>query len=174
MDFRTLNELFERRVEASASRRAMQYHRDARWVDVTWADMAREVDELANGLLSLGLQKGDAVAILGETRPEWCTSDLAVLAAGGRSVGIYQTNTAKQCEHILSDSAARFLFVDSEAQLRKIHEVKGGCPALERAILWQGVPPQNGGFTLSFDQLRALGRDFARAHPEALGARRTS
>src|SRR5262245_37255042 len=120
MEYRTLNEMFLRRVESSGPRRSYLTHRDGRWVDVTWAEMAREVDEIANGLLALGLRSGEAVSIIGETRPEWANCDVAILAAGGRTAGIYQTNTPKQCEHVLRDSGSRFVFVESSAHLEKI------------------------------------------------------
>jgi long-chain acyl-CoA synthetase len=174
LEFRTLNEMFLRRVEASASRRAYLFHRGGRWVDVTWAEMGREVDEVANGLLSLGFAKSEAASIIGETRPEWGICDLAILAAGGRSVGIYQTSTAKQCEHILVDSGSRFVFVENLEQLEKILEIRGNCPALQKAILWEGTPPQNGGFVLSYEALRQMGRELARTNPTALDERRRS
>ena len=173
MDFRTLNELFQRRVEASSSRRAYSYSKGGRWLDVTWTTMGGLVDETANGLMALGLRPGDTVAILGETRPEWCNCDLAVLAAGGRSVGIYQTESAANTQHILVDANARFVLVDTLEQLAKIESLRAACPALQRAVLWDGTPPpSSSGFALTYDALRAMGREHHSAHPSALSERR--
>lgn len=174
MDFRTLNELFQRRVEASGSRRAYSHSKGGRWQDVTWTAMGTEVDEVGHGLLALGLEAGETVAILGETRPEWCNCDLAVLAAGGRSVGIYQTESAANTQHILLDANARFLFVDSLEQLAKIESLRGSCPGLQRVVLWDGTPPlSSAGFAITYDVLRAMGREHATAQPAALNERRT-
>src|SRR5262249_59225097 len=107
-----VNELFLRRVEASASRPSYRVYRQGRWTEVTWSEMGREVEEVAQGLLALGVEKGQAIAILGETRPEWGASDLAVLAAGGRSVGVYQGKTAAPGEPRLRDPARRCGFVE--------------------------------------------------------------
>jgi long-chain acyl-CoA synthetase len=172
MEFRTVNELFLRRVEMSGPRPSYRAYRQGAWTEVTWSEMGREVDEVAEGLLALGVEKGQAIAILGETRPEWAVCDLAVLASGCRSVGIYQSNTAAQCEHILFDSASRVVFVENQAQLDKVLELKAHCPSLEKAILWEGTPPQNGGFVISYAALRALGKELARSHPNALAERR--
>jgi long-chain acyl-CoA synthetase len=174
MEFRTVNELFLARVERSAHRRAHMTYRNGQWIDVTWREMGREVDEVANGLLALGLRPGESVAILGETRPEWGICDLAALAAGGRSVGIYQTNTDKQCEYILTDSATRFVFVENADQLAKIEAVRAGCPAVDKVILWEGTPPRNGGVVLTYAGLREMGREHGTRSPDALRERRLS
>jgi long-chain acyl-CoA synthetase len=174
MEFRTLNELLVARVQASAEKRAYTFSKGGRWVDVSFAEMGREVDEVANGLLSLGLAPGDAVAILGETRPEWGNADLAVLACGARSAGIYQTNTPAQSAHILNDAGCRFVFVDSSEQLERIEQVRAGCAKLERAFLFEGRASKNGGFVITYEDLRALGREYAKNHPTALAARRSA
>lgn len=171
MEFRTISEMFARRVEASGPRRAHTHSVAGRWVDVTWAQLGAEVDLLAHGLCALGLQPGETVAILGETRPEWGSCDLATLAAGGRAVGIYQTNTPKQTEHILVDSGTRFLFVDTCEQLERIVAIKAQCPKLQHVILWDGKPPVNGGFALTLESLRQLGGEHARTSPQALRER---
>ncbi|CAL9356050.1 Long-chain-fatty-acid--CoA ligase FadD15 [Streptomyces sp. enrichment culture] len=85
-----------------------------RWVPVTAAAFAREVNAVAKGLIAAGLQAGDRVALMSRTRYEWELFDFAVWAAGGQTVPVYPTSSAGQIEWILHDSGARFLVVETE------------------------------------------------------------
>src|SRR3569623_3350473 len=92
-------------------------HGDA-WVEQSWADAARQVASLAAGLKTIGLQPGDRVMLVSENRPEWCISDLAIMAAGCVTVPTYITNTERDHTHILETSGARAVIV-SNAKLAR-------------------------------------------------------
>ena len=85
---------------------------------LTWTEAAGRVTALANGLLDLGLRKGDRVVLASENRPEWAIADLAIMAAGGITAPAYVTNTVKDHLHVLNDSGARFALT-STAKLGK-------------------------------------------------------
>ncbi len=88
------------------------------WQSVSWAESARKVASLAAALKNLGLKPGDRVMLVSENRPEWCLSDLAIMAAGGVTVPTYTTNTERDHQHIIDNSGATMTIV-SDAKLAK-------------------------------------------------------
>src|SRR5260370_16395096 len=84
----------------------------------------------------LGLERGEGVANLAETVPEWLYADMGTMGAGGVSNGIYPTDSAKQVDYILNDSQSRFLFVENDEQLDKFIEVRGRCPGIVRVFVF--------------------------------------
>jgi long-chain acyl-CoA synthetase len=137
---RSLVDVFEAAAARWASRTATKQKLDGRWVDTSWAEIARRARDVADGLAALGVAKGDRVAIIGETTTEWIVADLGVMGAAAISVPIYQSNRAHDVAYILENSGARFVCCDSEAQVAKIREVKDRVPALEGVIRFAGAP----------------------------------
>jgi long-chain acyl-CoA synthetase len=89
------------------------------WHSISWAETARRVAAFAKSLKKLGLEKGDRVMLVSENRPEWCIADLGIMAAGCVTVPTYTTNTERDHQHILDNSAARAIIV-STAKLAKM------------------------------------------------------
>src|SRR5204863_3903321 len=87
--------------------------RDGRWHSTSWAEAARQVASLAAALKALGMKPGDRVMLVAENRPEWCISDLAIMAAGCVTVPTYTTNTTRDHAHILGNSGARAVIVSN-------------------------------------------------------------
>lgn len=100
-------------VERHRESEFLRFKDDAEWSSLTFGEVARRVRELALGLHALGIVAADHIAIWSENRPEWNIADLATLAVGAVDVPIYATQAHSQVEYILSDSAARALFVSS-------------------------------------------------------------
>jgi long-chain acyl-CoA synthetase len=92
--------------------------REGKWQSISWREAAGQVAALAAALRRIGLNKGDMVMLVSENRPEWCISDLAIMAAGCVTVPTYTTNTERDHTHILNDSGARAVIV-STAKLAK-------------------------------------------------------
>ncbi|MEG8015392.1 AMP-dependent synthetase/ligase [Sphingomonas sp. 22R3R2A-7] len=88
------------------------------WVATSWADAARQVASLATALTAIGLKPGDRVMLVAENRPEWCLSDLAIMAAGCVTVPTYVTNTERDHLHIIENAGACAIIV-STAKLAK-------------------------------------------------------
>ena len=88
------------------------------WVAISWADAAKQVASMAAGLKAIGMKPGDRVMLVSENRPEWCISDLAIMAAGCVTVPTYVTNTERDHAHIIENSGARAVIV-SDAKLAK-------------------------------------------------------
>ncbi|MDB5680581.1 MAG: long-chain fatty acid--CoA ligase [Sphingomonas bacterium] len=90
------------------------------WVSQSWAVAAKQVASLAAGLRAIGLQPGDRVMLVSENRPEWCISDLAIMAAGCVTVPTYITNTERDHTHILENSGARAVIVSTAKLARAL------------------------------------------------------
>jgi long-chain acyl-CoA synthetase len=126
------------------------------WVDIEYGELGDAVSEVARGLIDLGMGRGDRVAILGNTRPEWTFANLGILATGAASVSIYQTNSPEECHYVLSHSESRAVFVEDGEQLAKIREIEGDLPHLEFVIVL--VPDGDIGGAIPLDTLRERGR----------------
>jgi long-chain acyl-CoA synthetase len=112
---------------------------DGGWKTRSFAEVGDTVRELAKGLMALGVEKGDRVSILANTRPEWSYYDFAALSAGATVVPIYQTNSPEECQYVLQDSEAKVVVVEDEAQLEKVRAVRDSLPKLEHVVLMVGT-----------------------------------
>ncbi len=93
------------------------------WRDVSWEEAGRRVNALSRALLSRGVKRGDAVAVLARTRLEWILLDWAIMGIGAVVVGLYPTNTAAECEYILAHSEAVLAFVEDDEQHAKLASI---------------------------------------------------
>ncbi len=124
MDVRTLPQLVSHVVQRFDKPDALKYKREGRYVDISARQLQHEVESVGFGLLALGLERGERVAILSENRPGWALADLAILSAGGLTVPVYPTLVAEQVQYILQDCAARICVVSTREQLQKILSVR--------------------------------------------------
>jgi long-chain acyl-CoA synthetase len=142
----------ERFADQVAGRRKV----DGSWQDITYAETGTIASELARGLIDLGLQPGDRVAILCTTRPDWAHASFAITSAGGVVVPIYPTNSAEECGYVAGDSEARFVVCEDATQVAKIAAVRDDLSALEAVIVID--PSGDVGDAVSFGDLRERGR----------------
>ena len=166
---RSLVEVFEAMAARQGNRAATKQKRDGHWAETSWTELARRARDVSDGLASLGVAKGDRVAILGETTTEWIIADLGVMGAAAISVPIYQSNKAHDCQYILADSGARYVFCDSEAQAAKIREVRNGLPELKGIIRFAGEASD--GFERTLAELERAGGAWRASNEGAHGAR---
>jgi long-chain acyl-CoA synthetase len=141
---------------------AARYKSGGEWHELTFAHVKEAVDEIALGLVALGIAAGDRVAILADTRLEWTLASYAISAAGAVVVPVYPTNSPKECAWVLGNSGARAVFCESEAQRAKIDQVRDELPDLKATI---GIEKDAG--ESSVEQLRERGRDGDRSELEA-------
>ena len=150
----TLADLFPLAVRKHGRNRAVLYKDDSgQWVPKTYQQVGEIVKGLSLGLMDLGIEKGDKVSLLANTRPEWTYFDFAALSAGATVVPIYQTNSPEECQYVLENSDAVAVVVEDESQLQKVRAVKDQCPKLEHVILMEGTA----GDAISMDDLAARG-----------------
>ena len=105
------------------------------WQSVTWQEYLDNVRDLALGLLSLGYERGDKLAILGDNRPEWLYGELAIQCLGGASVGIFPDSHIEQVRYIIDHSDAVFLMVEDQEQADKFLQIKDQCPKVRHVIV---------------------------------------
>jgi long-chain acyl-CoA synthetase len=108
--------------------------RDGDWQEITWQEAAEAVDEIANGLLELGVCKGDAFGILGRTTLEWVLFDFALGSIGAIGAGIYPSLPPKDCAYILDHADAVGVLVEDEEQRAKIEAERANLPKLKHVL----------------------------------------
>jgi long-chain acyl-CoA synthetase len=140
-------------AERFGSHTAARFKRDGEWSEMTYAEMGEAVDEIALGLVDLGIEVGDRVCVLAETRLEWTLASLGISAAGAVVVPVYPTNSPSECKWVAGNSGACAIVCENDGQRQKIEQVRDELPELEHVI---GV--DEGGGELTLDELRARGR----------------
>ncbi|MGZ4268467.1 MAG: AMP-dependent synthetase/ligase [Solirubrobacteraceae bacterium] len=121
--------------------------------EVSYAGLAHAAREIARGLVALGVEPGERVSIMANTRPEWTVADMGVFCAGAVVAPIYHTNSPEECAYVLRHADARAVFCEDAAQAEKIRAVRAECPGLRHVIVLHGAA--DGALTL--DELRARG-----------------
>lgn len=120
MEARTVVELFRKRCEASADRVALRHKEAGSWQTTTYATWYRESSRIAAGLVALGVEPGDRVALVASTRREWVLCDMGILCAGAVTVPGYPAATGPQTAHVLSDSGARVAIVEDARDVERL------------------------------------------------------
>jgi long-chain acyl-CoA synthetase len=152
---RTIADLIPSAAAAHGEKTAIRYKRDGAWHDVSYVQLAETVQELALGLIDLGIEPGDRVCILANTRPEWSYADMAASSAGAVVVPIYQTNSPEECLWVISDSDACAIVCENEAQLEKIAAIRDQIPGMRTIIVID--PPSDAIASGASADVRALG-----------------
>lgn len=138
------------------------------WRQVDWREAARRVDELAGGFLSLGIRRGDRVAIMSRTRLEWTLCDFALISIGAVVVPVYTVSSPDERVHILADSGARVLIAENAQEYTSV----GLAPerTLEQVVAIEPFPNAD----LSLGELEERGREHVRLYPSALSNARAA
>lgn len=158
MNNQTIAEMFIERTKISHDKIANIFKIDGKWKSATYGDVRREVTNLAAGLVSIGVQKGDRVAILASNRPQWAYADYAIACLGGVSVTIYPTLTADSSAYILNDSKSKIIFVENAEQSEKVRSVESQIPTLEKVIVMDN-DVSGGGNEIGFLELQNVGKE---------------
>jgi long-chain acyl-CoA synthetase len=154
----TIADLLPNAAERFGPRPAVMYKDEhGNWVTRTHSEVLDTVRSLSLGLFELGVEKGDKVSILANTRPEWTYFDFAALTAGAVVAPIYQTNSPEETRYVLTDSDAKVVVVEDEEQMEKVRAIRGDCPQLEHVIRMTGTSED----AISMEELaqRGSGRD---------------
>jgi long-chain acyl-CoA synthetase len=173
----TIADLVPHAAERYAERAAIRYKRDGAWQDVTFAELDQIVSEVALGFIDLGIEPGERVCILANTRPEWSYADLAATSAGTVVVPIYQTNSPEECHWVISDSDACAIVCEDAHQLAKVAAIRERLPHLRTIVVID--PPSADEQTPEIAALQAIPLEEVRARgrsrsPEELDARRAA
>ncbi len=165
----SLAHLFYERVEAMPDAEAFRFRVDEAWQSVTWAQTKEAVKTIAAGLLALGINPEDRVAIASATRYKWLLADLAIICAGGATTAVYPSTRSEDVVFILTDSGSRIVFAEDDAQLAKLHAHRAQLPDVEHVVTFDGHA--DGDWVISLDDLQALGAKHLVAYPTVVDDR---
>ena len=169
----TIPRFFLDRVAQTPDVRAFSAFVEGQWRESTWRDYERMARGFGLGLVASGLKRGDVVAVLGETGPEWAFCDVGAIGVGALTVGLYPTLAPEgvgSMHYVLDHSEARVLAVESTGALKaKIAPILPKLSRLERIVVWRcdaearAVDPR----VESLDEAIARGEAFNAEHPSA-------
>ena len=163
----TIPKLIRRNYDRWANETAMCMKKFGIWQRYSWRKYYETVNHLSLGLISLGLERGDVVCIIGDNEPEWFWSEFAVQAAGGIATGIYVDSIPSEVKYIASHSGAKFAIVNDQEQTDKFLEIKDELPALKKIIYWdpKGLKNYDDPLLISFNDVIKLGEEYEKANP---------
>ena len=154
---RTIERLWRDAIAAGRSTPAYLVQDGDAWHPLSWAEANERVEAYANGLLALGVRRGDAFSILGSSRVEWALFDFALGSIGAIAAPIYANSSPRDTVYILDHSEAIGVLCEDETQLAKASEARAGIPRLQHVLTYAEL-----------DDLAARGRAYAAEHPTAL------
>jgi long-chain acyl-CoA synthetase len=154
---RTIERLWRDAIAAGRQTPAYLIQDGDEWRPFSWAEANERVEGYANGLLALGVRKGDAFSILATSRVEWALFDFALGSIGAIGAAIYANSSPKDAGYILDHSESVGVLCEDENQRAKVEEVRGGIPRLQHVLTFADL-----------DDLAARGSAYAAEHPDAL------
>src|SRR5688572_17202473 len=172
---RSVARMFYDRVEKSANREAYRYpDEDEVWHSMTWSETGEHVTRLAAGLVALGIQPEERVAIASGTRYEWIFADLAINAAGAATTTVYPSTAAEDVAYILADSGSRIVFAEDDEQIKKLAEKRSELPDVVKVVTFDGTVSDGSGdgdWVIGFDDLDKLGAELLAKDPKVIEQR---
>src|SRR4051795_10492785 len=130
----TIADIVSLAAERYGAQPAARFKRDGDWAEVSYRELGETVSEIARGLIDLGLEPGDRVALLCTTRVEWTYADFGITSAGAVVVPIYPTNSPDECAWVAGNSESRFVICEDAAQVAKLVAVRDQLPKVEAII----------------------------------------
>jgi len=165
----SVGHLFRSRVQKTPNRVAYWYPTGDDYAKVTWAEVQDRVYPMAAGLISLGVQSEDRVALASGTRYEWALADLANMCAGTTTTTIYPTTIADDVAFILADSGSVAAFAEDATQVEKLRSIRDTIPDVRKVIVFDGEG--DGDWVMSLAELEDAGRALLAEEPGAVDAR---
>jgi long-chain acyl-CoA synthetase len=166
-DATTVPQMFWHRVTNWSSRIAMRKKDHGIWKAITWAEFGDKARNVGMALDKHGVAKGDVVAVLSNTLPEWMFTDMGIQGIGAACAGIYPTDAAAQVEYLVNDSRTGVIFVEDEEQLDKVLTVREQCPSLKLIVVFdmEGLATFEDAMVVSFSDFLAGGQAHNDANP---------
>ena len=149
-------QLFLDRIAASPGTEAFRFPKDDGWESVTWQQVGDRVRLLAAGLIALGIEPEDRIALASSTRYEWVIVDLAVMCAGAATTTVYPTTKAPDVAFIVSNSGSRVVVAEDQAQIDKLVEQRAQLPDVQQVVVIDG--PGDGDWVITLADLEERGR----------------
>ncbi|MFC1869912.1 AMP-binding protein [Chloroflexota bacterium] len=163
----TIPQILRHNYEKYGQQIAMSMKRFGIWQRYSWQDCYEQVKYFSLGLISLGLEPGDVVCIIGDNEPEWFWGEFATQSAGGIGTGIFVDSIPSEVKYIATHSEAKFAIVNDQEQTDKFLEIKDELPLLKKVIYWdpKGLRNYDDPMLTSFAEVVQLGREYEQTHP---------
>ena len=158
--------LLVNQAKASSTKEAFRYLEGDRWVSLSWTETKDKAFQLAAGLLALGIEREDRVAIASNTRMEWILADLAIMCAAGATTTVYPSTQHEDVGYILHDSQSKVIFAEDDLQVSKVLDHLGEVPQLIAIVQLDGKADHDKVMTLA--DLEKLGGEYLEANPTAV------
>jgi len=158
-------ELLLRRVELTPDAEAFRYLEEGAWRSLSWREAMGRIRAVSGGLLSLGLEPEERVAIFSSTRIEWLLADFGILCAAGATTTIYPSSTGEEAAYILADSESAVVFAEDDAQVEKVRRAE--LPRLRAVVTFEGRPSGDG-VVVTWPDLLEKGRSYDAKNPGRL------
>jgi long-chain acyl-CoA synthetase len=173
----TVSALFRHRCNQFGERVAHREKDLGIWKSYSWNDYYQHACQVGAGLVSLGLKRGQVVAILSEDNRYWLYCDMGIVLVGGITTGVYTTDSASQLSYLMNDSEAPFLFIENDEQLDKYLEARDskdgdGMASVEKVIVYErdGLRDFHDDKVIFIDELLELGQAWLDQHPGFIDA----
>jgi len=166
-DYVTFPQLLKKNYERCGDQSiALRKKRYGLWNEYTWGDYYEKVRYFSLGLIGLGLERGDKVAIIGDNDPEWWIGELATQAAGGVALGLYIDCLPSELQYIVDHSDSKFVLAKDQEQCDKLLEIKGQIPKVQKVIYWdsKGMWAYDDPFLMGFEDVLEGGKQFEQDH----------
>ncbi len=167
VDRNTLPKAFRASVKRLTTRIAMRKKRLGIWQEYSWNEVYQHVENFCLGLVSLGLEYGHTVAIIGENDPEFYWGEIAVHSAGGTTTAIFTDANLDELTYIVTNSDSTFLMAHDQEQVDKALEIRDRIPQIKHVIFWEerGLWDYDDPWLLSFEKVEELGAAYGKQHP---------
>lgn len=159
--------LVERALQYGSKKIALREKDLGIWQSFTWQDYLEKVKYFSLGLISMGFQPGDKIAVIGDNKPEWVVAELAAQSACGYGVGIYQDSILKEIAHVINHSESKFVVAEDQEQVDKILDMIEDLPNIKKVIYYdpKGMSTYEDDILAHFPDIIDLGREYEKEHP---------
>ncbi len=166
MKYQNLAQMFFSNGEEYPDKTAYMFKKDGAWVSITFKEAADEAKKIAGGLASIGVVKGDRVALISGNRYQWALIDYAVLSLGAMLVPVYPSLLPEQVQYILEDSEAKAVIVENEIQADKINEIREKLSTVKDTYIIDRPEKKLGKDWKSLADLEEAGLAFLKEKPD--------
>ncbi len=163
----TLPQFLQEHASKTPDRIALRERIYGIWQAITWREYLQHVKDFSLGLVSLGLQPEETIAIIGDNRPEWVIAELAAQSVGAKSIGIYQDSVVKEMIYIFNHADVSFVVVEDQEQVDKILEMWPELKGVRKVIYYdpKGLRNYTEDFLMYFPDVEEAGRKYDESHP---------
>ena len=169
--FKTIPELFyhlTKEFGKTIERPVFQHKVDGKYIGISYNKFYDETESFSLGLASMGVKRGDKVAIIAENRPKWAYSDFGIISLGCADVPLYPILTSDNIKFILNNSEAVSIIVSNKFQLNKIMKIKKNCRYLKFIVVMNDADKTDDSDVYAFHEIQDFGRKFKSENPKYL------